>query len=383
MSFPQPPNATELTSALVHCASVTPEEGGAIALLERTLAPFGFDCRRADREGIANLYARRGSAGRVFGFAGHTDVVPIGDPDAWSQDPFGAAIVDGVLYGRGATDMKSGVAAFVSAACAEIAAGRIEAGSVALLITGDEEGEAAHGTRAILDFMAEQGEQLDVCLVGEPTSVEQIGDVVKIGRRGSLNCVIRASGRAGHVAYPERALNPLPALAALLVQLAQTPLDEGSEHFQPSTLALTSVDVGNPASNVIPAEATARLNIRFNDLHTGAGLIERLRAACDAAQAESGVGFALEARISGESFLTPPGEFSGMVVEAIEAETGRRAALTTGGGTSDARFIKDHCPVLEFGLTGRTMHAIDENVSVAEIERLTAIYRRILRSFFN
>lgn len=377
-----PPDPVALTQALIRCASVTPEEGGAIKLLEATLAPFGFACRRADRGGIANLFARRGESGPVFGFAGHTDVVPVGDARAWSADPFGAEIRDGVLYGRGATDMKSGVAAFVAAACAEIVEGALDAGSVALLITGDEEGEADHGTRALLDFMAERGERVDVCLVGEPTSVERLGDVMKIGRRGSLNASIFARGRAGHSAYPERALNPLPPLVALLDRLARAPLDEGTAHFQPSTLALTSVDTGNPASNVIPGAAVARFNIRFNDLHSGASLVDRLEAACREAEAASGVSFALETKISGEAFLTQPGELTELVRNAVEAETGRRPEMTTGGGTSDARFIKNHCPVVEFGLTGRSMHAVNECVAVAEIEQLTAVYRRILKAYF-
>lgn len=382
MALPAPPDPVALTQALLRCASVTPVEGGAIALLEEILAPFGFACRRADRGGIANLYARRGDAGRVFGFAGHTDVVPVGDLAAWSRDPFGAEIEGDTLYGRGATDMKSGVAAFVAAVCAEASAGTIAAGSVALLITGDEEGEAAHGTRAILDAMDDWGERLDLCLVGEPTSVERLGDVMKIGRRGSLNCRITARGRAGHVAYPERALNPLPALVSLLDRLAREPLDTGSAHFQRSTLALTSIDVGNPVTNVIPERAEARFNIRFNDLHTGQGLIDRLSALCEATGRESEVEFRLEAKISGESFLTQPGELTDLISSAVQQETGQSPEMTTGGGTSDARFITQHCPVVEFGLTGRTMHQVDERVSVAEIQALTAIYRRVLREFF-
>ena len=382
MTLPAPPDPVALTQALIRCASVTPEEGGAITLLEQTLAPFGFTCRRADRGGVANLYARRGDDGRVFGFAGHTDVVPIGDRASWARDPFGAEVAGGVIYGRGAADMKSGVAAFVAAACAEAAEGRLQDGSVALLITGDEEGEAAHGTLAILDAMEEWGERLDLCLVGEPTSVERLGDVMKIGRRGSLNCRLTAKGRAGHVAYPDRALNPLPPLAALLERLAREPLDQGGPHFQPSSLALTSIDVGNPVTNVIPESAEARFNIRFNDQHSGRSLIERLQAKCAEATQDSGVEFRLEAKISGESFLTEPGELTDLIASAVEGELGRRPEMNTGGGTSDARFITRRCPVVEFGLTGRTMHQVDECASVSEIESLTRIYRRILKDFF-
>ncbi|MEM9725241.1 MAG: succinyl-diaminopimelate desuccinylase [Pseudomonadota bacterium] len=375
------PDPVALAQALVRLPSVTPDAGDAIALLERTLAPFGFGLHRPDRGGVANLYARLGSSGPVFGYGGHVDVVPVGDPSEWSRDPFSGALEDGMLHGRGATDMKSSVAAFVSAACAAAAAGEIR-GSLALLITGDEEGPAEHGTRAILDWMAETDERLDVCLVGEPTSAATLGDAMKIGRRGSLNAQIRAEGRSGHVAYPDQALNPLPALTALLTRLAEAELDAGTAHFQPSRLALTSVDVGNAVTNVIPGEATARLNIRFNDGHTGKSLAAWLCGECRRAERESGVRFVLKTRISGEAFLTEPGAFTELIATAAEAETGLRPTLGAGGGTSDARFIKDHCPVVEFGLTGRTMHAVDERVSVAEIQTLTAIYRGILQGFF-
>jgi len=369
-----------LTADLIRCPSVTPEEGGAIALLERLLAPLGFACTRISRGGVENLYARWGRAGPVFAFNGHTDVVPVGDRAAWSHDPFGAEIVDGVLWGRGAVDMKSGVAAFVAAA-AECVADNPQ-GSIALLITGDEEGDATDGTVAILDWMGANGEAADFCLVGEPTSVTDLGDIAKIGRRGSMNGVLTVRGRQGHSAYPERAANPLPALARICAALAAKPLDEGSEHFQPSTLALTSIDVGNPVANVIPASARAAFNIRFNDLHDSAGLERWAEAIVETETAGTELTAQLDWKVSGESFLTRPGPRVEAVADAIAAATNRRPALTTGGGTSDARFIKDLCPVMEFGLVGNHMHAVDERVPVAQIRALSRIYLDILRRFF-
>jgi succinyl-diaminopimelate desuccinylase len=369
-----------LTAELIRCPSVTPEEGGAITLLERLLAPLGFACTRISRGGVENLHARWGTAGPVFAFNGHTDVVPVGDRAAWSRDPFGAEIVDGVLWGRGAVDMKSGVAAFVAAA-AEFVADNPD-GSVALLITGDEEGDATDGTVAILDWMGANGEAADFCLVGEPTSVTDLGDVAKIGRRGSMNGVLTVRGRQGHSAYPERAANPLPALARICAELAATPLDDGSENFQPSTLALTSIDTGNRAGNVIPAAGRAAFNIRFNDLHDSAGLKRRIEAVVERAIADTELTAELDWKVSGESFLTEPGPRVEAVADAIAAATNRRPALTTGGGTSDARFIKDLCPVMEFGLVGNHMHAVDERVPVAQIRALSRIYLDILRRFF-
>lgn len=375
------PDPVALTRSLIRCPSVTPAEGGALSVLEQALKPFGFNCVRVDRGAVSNLYARFGDGGRVFGFSGHTDVVPVGDPTRWSEDPFGAAQRDGVIYGRGACDMKSGVAAFVAAACAEAAAGTLQ-GSVALAITGDEEGDCVDGTRALLDWMSAAGERFDVCLVGEPTSRERLGDVIKIGRRGSMTVDIRASGRQGHTAYPQKALNPLPALVKLLDRLASAALDEGSAHFEPSTLALTTIDVGNPANNVVPASATARLNIRFNDHHSSDSLSEWIERERAEAAAASGVTIELSTRVSGESFLTEPGPLSDLVRGAVAAETGLSPVLETGGGTSDARFIQAHCPVVEFGLTGSSMHQVDENVSSVEIHALTQIYRRILRDYW-
>lgn len=373
----------ELTQRLVRCPSVTPDEGGALSLLEELLSGAGFACTRVERNGVQNLFARWGDGGnaRVFGFNGHTDVVPVGDREAWTHDPFGAEIVDGVLYGRGATDMKSGVAAFVAAA-AEFVRETPPEGSVVLAITGDEEGDAVDGTRALLDWMAEHGERMDVCLVGEPTCPETMGEMIKIGRRGSLTAHITATGVQGHSAYPHRAKNPLPAMAKLVDRLSSATLDEGTEHFDPSTLAVTTVDTGNPANNVIPAACRAGVNIRFNDAHSSASLTEWLQAEANKVAVETGIDIAMTVKVSGESFLTPPGDLSDLVAKAVQAETGVAPKLSTTGGTSDARFVKDHCPVVEFGLVGQTMHQVDERVEVAQIAQLKGIYTRILRDYF-
>lgn len=372
----------ELTAALVRCPSVTPLEAGAITLLQELLAGHGFECTRADRGGICNLIARVGpkNAQRTFGFNGHVDVVPIGDAAAWSVDPFGAQIKEGILYGRGATDMKSGVAAFVAAAIDYREAGG--QGGIAMLITGDEEGSATDGTVAILDWMRENGEQITHCMVGEPTSPENLGDMIKIGRRGSMTANFRAVGTQGHTAYPHRSANPLPPLMRLLDTIASHTLDEGTDHFDPSTLALTTVDVGNPANNVIPAEATATCNIRFNDSHTSKKLALWLLE--EATKATSGTGVRIETnfRVSGESFITEPEALAAVLTDAITAETGVTPELSTTGGTSDARFIKDMCPVAEFGLVGQTMHQTDERAPVEEIRALSRIYRDVLTRYF-
>lgn len=375
-------DAVALTQALIRRPSVTPAEAGALALLARILAARGFVCERIDVEGIANLYARRGGAGPTFCFGGHTDVVPVGEAAAWTADPFGGEIRDGRLWGRGATDMKSGVAAFVSAACAWADASPDPRGALSLLITGDEEGDAVHGTRAALERLAARGERIDAALVGEPTSAARLGDVMKVGRRGSLTGYLRVIGTQGHTAYPHRANNPLPALARLLDQLATEPLDEGQPPFEPSTLALATIDVGNPANNVIPAEGRATFNVRFNDLHTAASLTERFqRRAADVATA-FGVRIELEVKVSGEAFVTAPGALTDIVAEAVIAETGVRPEATTGGGTSDARFFTHYAPVVELGLVGDTMHQVDERVAVEDIPRLAAIYRRVIDGFF-
>ncbi|GAA4220921.1 succinyl-diaminopimelate desuccinylase [Sagittula marina] len=373
----------DLTARLVRCPSVTPEEGGALVLLAELLEGAGFDCTRVDRNGTANLFARWGQKGHVktFGFNGHTDVVPIGNRDDWKHDPFGAEVVDGMMYGRGTTDMKSGVAAFAAAAV-DFVTDTPPDGAVILAITGDEEGDATDGTVALLDWMSTEQERMSVCLVGEPTSPDTMGQMMKIGRRGSLSAWFTVTGTQGHSAYPHRALNPMPAMARLMDRLASHELDQGTDHFDASTLAIVTIDTGNPATNVIPAQTRACVNIRFNDTHTGAALSDWLRAEAAKVDAEFGTATEVTIKISGESFLTPPGELSDMVGRAVEAEIGVRPALSTTGGTSDARFVKDHCPVVEFGLVGQTMHAVDERVSVEQIDQLKAIYGRMLRDYF-
>ncbi len=378
-----PVDPVDLTARLIRCPSVTPAEGGAIALLDDLLTSAGFETHRVDRGGIANLFARWGARGanRSFGFNGHTDVVPVGDAAAWTHDPFGGEIVDGVLWGRGATDMKSGVAAFAAAAV-DFVRETPPDGAVILAITGDEEDVAKDGTVALLDWMATAGERMTACLVGEPTCPNEMGEMMKIGRRGSLTARFVARGVQGHSAYPHRAKNPLTALVRLLDRLASHELDRGTDHFDASTLAITTVDTGNPASNVIPAEARATVNIRFNDAHSGASLTDWLTAEAAKVQAETEVEIAVGVHVSGESFLTPPGELSRLIAAAVQAETGRVPVASTSGGTSDARFIKDHCPVVEFGLVGKTMHQVDERVPVDQIVALKAIYSRILRDYF-
>ena len=383
MTSHPPVDPAALTADLIRCASVTPVEGGALVLLQDLLEGAGFACTRVDRGGIANLYARWGAKGanKSFGFNGHTDVVPVGDLAAWTRDPFGAEVVDGWMYGRGATDMKSGVAAFAAAAI-DFVRQTPPDGAVILTITGDEEDVATDGTVALLDWMATQGERMTHCLVGEPTCPNEMGEMMKIGRRGSMTSWFTAQGVQGHSAYPHRAKNPMSALVTLLARLEAQPLDQGTAHFDPSTLAITTIDCGNPANNVIPAKGTATVNIRFNDLHTGASLSNWLHSHAAAVQAETGVEITARISISGESFLTPPGPFSALVASAVQAETGRLPEPSTSGGTSDARFVKDHCPVVEFGLVGKTMHQVDERVEVAQIHQLKAIYSRILKDYF-
>ena len=369
-----------LTADLIRCASVTPQEGGALQLLDRLLTTHGFHCTRVDRGDVSNLFARWGR-GKTFGFNGHTDVVPVGNLEAWSVDPFGAEIRDGFLYGRGATDMKSGVAAFAAAAI-DFVEEMPPDGSVVLAITGDEEGPAKDGTVALLDWMQAQGERMDHCLVGEPTCPNVMGETMKIGRRGSMNGYFTVTGVQGHAAYPHRANNPLPAMARLLDQLSSASLDAGTEHFDASTLAVVTIDTGNPATNVIPAQCRATVNIRFNDAHSGASLTEWLQEHANKVAQIFDVRIDLDVSISGESFMTPPGELSDLVARAIQIETNRTPALSTSGGTSDARFVQHHCPVVEFGLVGKTMHQVDERVEIAQIHQLKAIYMRILRDYF-
>ncbi|MFC4668024.1 succinyl-diaminopimelate desuccinylase [Seohaeicola nanhaiensis] len=378
-----PTDAVALTADLIRCPSVTPEEGGALALLEATLADAGFTCTRVDRGGVANLYARWGAKGhaRTFGFNGHTDVVPVGDAAAWTHPPFGAEAVDGVLFGRGATDMKSGVAAFAAAAI-DFVTETPPDGAVVLAITGDEEGDATDGTVALLDWMETQGEAMSACLVGEPTCPQRMGEMIKIGRRGSMTAWFTVRGVQGHSAYPHRAKNPLPAMARLMDRLASHELDRGTDHFDASTLAVVTIDTGNAATNVIPAECRAAVNIRFNDTHTGAGLTDWLQAEADRIAGEFDVRVEMKVKVSAESFLTPPGPLSDLVSAAVEAETGVRPELSTTGGTSDARFIKSHCPVVEFGLVGKTMHQVDECVEIDQIHQLKRVYGRILADYF-
>ena len=374
----------DLTAALVRAPSVTPDAEGPLRILQDLLEPAGFECVRVDRGGVPNLFARWGRRGanRSFGFNGHVDVVPVGDASAWTHDPFGAAVEDGWLYGRGATDMKSGVAAFAAAAV-DFVRGTPPDGAVILAITGDEEGDSVDGTTALLDWMRANGEAMTDCLVGEPTCPETFGDAIKIGRRGSMSAHVEARGVQGHSAYPERNNNPVPVLARLVAALHATPLDEGTEHFDRSNLEVVALEAGNPAaSNVVPGVARATVNIRFNDTHTGADLVRMIEAEADKAAEGTGIAMSVRAKISGEAFLTPPGALSDLVAGAVEAETGRAPILSTTGGTSDARFVKDHCPVVEFGLVGHRMHAVDERVRVDDIQRLKTVYGRILRDYF-
>jgi succinyl-diaminopimelate desuccinylase len=374
----------ELARALIRCPSVTPADGGALGTLQAALERTGFTCHRMtfsdeNTPDVENLYARIGKTGPNFCFAGHTDVVPVGNDAGWTVDPFGAEIIDGTLYGRGAADRKGAVACFAAAAARFLARrGDRFGGSISLLITGDEEGPSINGTRKVLQWLAERGETLDACLVGEPTNPTKLGEMVKIGRRGSLSGWLTVTGVQGHTAYPHLADNPLPRLVRMLAAIAEAPLDDGTAHFQPSNLQLTSIDVGNSATNIIPGIGRASFNIRFNDLHTGDSLTEWLRAQFDSVGGE----YELKCQLTGEAFLTAPGPFSTLLSDAVEKVTGSKPELSTTGGTSDARFIKDFCPVAEFGLISQTMHKLDERVAVADIEKLTDIYEAVLDGYF-
>ena len=374
-----------LAQELIRCRSVTPADAGAIAALERALTALGFTCTRLafDSGGprIENLYARLGTAAPNICFAGHTDVVPPGDTSAWRFDPFAAAVDAGTLYGRGAADMKSAIAAFI-AAVARAAERHGNRGSISLLITGDEEGPAVDGTTRVLDWLKENGERLDHCIVGEPTSEFAAGDTVKIGRRGSLTGYLRVKGMQGHVGYPDRAKNPIPGLVAVLQRLTQRKLDTGTADFQPSNLEVTTVDVGNPATNVIPAEARATFNIRFNTEQTAQSLEDWINGECSAALKPFGLQHEIKFNRGAHPFLTKQGAFTALLEEAIANVTGERPTFSTTGGTSDARFIHHHCPVAEIGLAGTTMHKTDERVSLADLERLTRIYEAILDAYF-
>jgi succinyl-diaminopimelate desuccinylase len=373
-----------LAQALIRRPSVTPRDEGALGVLEAALAPLGFRCERMPfsqpgTPDIDNLYARHGAAGPHFCFAGHSDVVPVGDLNGWSIAPFAGEVHGGTLYGRGAADMKGAIAAFVAAAQRFLdARGPGFGGSISLLITGDEEGPSINGTRKMLDKLAARGETIDACIVGEPTSETVLGDMAKIGRRGSMNVTVEVTGVQGHVGYPHLADNPIHTLLRMLTALTAEPLDQGNADFQPSSLQVTTVDVGNPATNVIPSRARARFNIRFNDIHASASLEAWIRRTLDAV----GGRYALAVEVSGESFLTPRGRLSEILVAAITEVTGRTPALSTTGGTSDARFIARHAPVIDFGLVGRTMHKIDERAPVADIQALSRIYEAVLERFF-
>jgi len=383
-----PADPVELAQALIRCNSVTPAEGGALTLLEGALQPAGFICHRLTMSepgtpDVENLYARLGTTGPHLCFAGHTDVVNAGDERAWSHPPFAGVVANGILYGRGAVDMKGAIACFLAAAIGYLnEAGGLRRGSLSLLITGDEESVAINGTRKLLAWLKQRQEHIDGCLVGEPTSADRLGDEVKIGRRGYLNAAVLVQGRQGHSAYGEKAENPIPKLARIIDRLATARLDKGTPHFQPSSLEPTIISVPNTATNVIPGSARANFNIRYNDLHSRAGIEAWVREHCQAAASEVGGRFTLSFEGSGDVFLTTPGKLVHTMSSAVEAITGRKPSLTTTGGTSDARFIKDLCPVVEFGLRNATAHHIDEHVPIADLIMLTAIYRRFIDDFF-
>jgi succinyl-diaminopimelate desuccinylase len=377
-----------LTRDLLRCPSVTPAEGGALAFLETTLKAAGFTVHRMTFSepgtyDVENFYARIGTAAPHLMFAGHTDVVPTGDEKAWSHPPFAGAVADGQLYGRGAVDMKGGIACCVAAVLDHLAAnGGKPKGSISFLITGDEESVAINGTPKLLQWAADHGEKFDHCILGEPSNQDELGDTIKIGRRGSLNGTLIVTGKSGHVAYPQRADNPVRNIVTLINALQSEPLDNGSATFQPSNLEFTTIDVGNKTVNLIPDEARARFNIRFNDCHT----LESLKALLEQRAAKAAGGkikftFKFEPSNAGV-FVTKPGPFTEMVSSAVFEATGRKPELSTTGGTSDARFITHYCPVVEFGLVGQTMHAIDERVPVADLVALTAIYRKIVDKYF-
>jgi len=386
MTLPSSIDPVEFASALIKRPSVTPADAGALDTLQYELEVMGFACKRYPfGEGAArvdNLYARLGSKAPNFCFAGHTDVVPAGDETKWKQDPFAGQVKDGELLGRGAADMKGAIAAFVGALSDLLSSGWTPNGSISFLITGDEEGPAINGTKKLLVAIDDAGEKIDHCLVGEPTNPNEMGEMVKNGRRGSFNADITVTGKQGHVAYPHRGINPVPTLLGILGMLQSRHLDDGSEFFQPSNLAITTVDVGNPTENMIPETARARFNIRFNVAHSGASLTDWVEGIVEDAREGFDGKIDIEIRVSGESFLTPPGKLTDILQDAIEAVTGRRPELSTSGGTSDARFITNYAPVAEFGLVGATMHQVNERVDIADITTLTAIYKDVLKRYF-
>ncbi len=386
-----PETPVELTAELVRRASVTPDAGDVLDFMQGWLEKLGFSCERltfsdADTPDVDNLFARIGTGGPHFCFAGHVDVVPTGKAQDWRYPPFAAEIHDGLMYGRGTVDMKGGVACFMAAARDYLAAhdGR-PAGSISLLITGDEEGPSVNGTAKVLEWMKQQGHVPDHCLVGEPSNPDAMGDAIKIGRRGSLSAALVVHGTQGHAAYPHLADNPVHRLTAIISRLLEKPLDEGSAHFEPSSLQVTSIDTGNRAVNVIPASCRAQFNIRFNDHHSADSLKHWLHGICAAVTGEGDGHYELEFLSTGDCFVTEPGPLVDLVGESVQHVTGRndRPQLMTNGGTSDARFIKDYCPVLEFGLVGQTMHKVDECVAVADLDTLSRIYGEILETYFS
>ncbi|EGF90944.1 succinyl-diaminopimelate desuccinylase [Asticcacaulis biprosthecium C19] len=366
-----------LTQNLIRRESVTPADAGAMDVVQRVLEGLGFACERLKFGQIENLYARRGTTGPNLCFAGHTDVVPGGVRSLWRYDPFGAEIHDGLVIGRGAVDMKGGIAAWIAAVS------RVDVpGSLSFLITGDEEGEASDGTIRVVEWLRERGEVIDHCIVGEPSSSAQLGDMIKVGRRGSINATFTVTGKQGHVAYPQRALNPLPVLVDLVAALKARVLDDGYEGFPPSNLEITTIDTGNTATNVIPQSAMARVNIRFNPTHTGAELKAWFEGLAVDHAARSGAKIDVRVSISGEAFLTEPGPFVDLIAEVIQAQFGIETDRSTTGGTSDARFIRALCPVVEFGLVGQTMHQINECVPVTELQALTDVYAALIEAYF-
>ena len=379
-------SALDIARDLIRCASVTPADEGALDVVQRYLSAAGFACERVTftapgTPDIDNLYARIGTQAPCLMFAGHTDVVPPGDAAHWRFPPFSAEVTEGQLWGRGAVDMKGGLAASMAAAIAHVATHATPKGSIAFLITGDEEGPAVNGTVKLLDWAKARGETFDHCILGEPTNPDSLGDMIKIGRRGSLTGRLTIHGKQGHVGYPHLADNPVPRMVRVLAALKASPLDAGTAHFDASNLEVTTVDVGNSATNVIPGAARATFNIRFNDLWTPDTLAAEIAARVRAAQPDARLDLAFDPT-NAVAFLTSPGPFVDLVTEAVAAETGRRPVLSTTGGTSDARFIQAHCPVVEFGLVGQTMHAVDERTPVADLERLALIYGRVLDAYF-
>ncbi len=383
-----PTNPIQLTEALIRCESVTPNEGGALQLVHDVLKPAGFTCHRmtfseAGTADVENLYARLGTTAPNLCFAGHTDVVPPGEVAAWTSPPFEPTIRNGKLYGRGAVDMKGGVAAFIAAAMRQQRAeGGALSGSISLLITGDEEGDAINGTAKVLDWLKDRNETLDACVVGEPSNPNTLGDEIKIGRRGSLTCTLTVAGRQGHAAYPAKADNPVPKLVHILNRLAGERIDDGTADFQRSNLEITVLDGPNTASNVIPGSATATFNIRYNDLWDRETMSNWVRLQCEAACHGRDVSYDLSFAGTGEVFLTKPGPLVDTMVSAVSEVTGKTPALTTSGGTSDARFIKDLCPVIEFGLVNQTIHMVDEHTDLNDLEQLTKVYQRFIASYF-